>query len=149
MNERVNERVNEKVNKIIPPTPNLAGDDVRFARYDKDGKPISWGHMHRADIERLLADGDNIRIVNDDWQPPIIQPDLSMHAQFTIAQTLQQTDKYFTADASDNIDSATQAKWRQYRRALRDAAKKNSLQDVMAAIPNVDPKGVDPFQKFR
>lgn len=136
---------------MIPLTsgaPNLAGDDVRFARY-VDGKPVNWGHMHRDEIKKFQDQGQDIRIVDASWQPPAVQLDPIPQLQFTIAQVLDQTDKYFTGDALDNIDAPTQAKWRQYRRALRDAAKKGTVQDIVAAAPAADPKGNDPFQKFR
>lgn len=135
--------------KIIPPIPNLAGDDVRFVRKDADGSPINWGHMHKENILRMQASGDNIEIVGEDWRPPVVQQDLTPHVKFTIAQTLDLTDKYFTSDSMDNIDQSMQAKWRLYRKALRDAAKFGTLQGMLANIPSADPKGNDPFQRFR
>jgi hypothetical protein len=135
--------------KIIPLTPNLAGDNVRFARY-VDGKAVTWGHMHRDHIERFRSEGHDIRIVDEDWEPPPPKkPEQRLVMQMEIARTLEQTDKYFTSDAMDNIDTGMQGQWRQYRKALRDAAKKSTPQDVAAALPGADPKGNDPFQKFR
>jgi hypothetical protein len=134
--------------KIVPLTPNLAGDNVRFARY-VDGKVATWGHMHKDHIERFRSEGHDIRIVDESWEPPQFQVDKTPHMQMEIARTLEQTDKYFTSDAMDNVDESTQAKWRLYRQTLRDAAKKGTLQDMVAALPTLDPKGNDPFQKFR
>lgn len=134
--------------KIVPLTPNLAGDNLRFARY-VDGKVATWGHMHKDHIERFRNEGHDIRIVDESWEPPPPQVDKTPHMQMEIARTLEQTDKYFTSDAMDNVDESTQAKWRLYRQALRDAAKKDTLQDMVAALPPVDPKGNDPFHKFR
>lgn len=135
--------------KFIPPQPNLVGDNVSFVVYT-DGKPTSWGHMHKSNIQEVADKGTDIRIVDEGWQPPPPQlPDQKLLLQAEIFRTLEQTDKYFTADALDNIDAPTQAQWRQYRKALRDSVKKNTPQDVVAGIPTSDPKGNDPFKKFR
>jgi hypothetical protein len=135
--------------KFIPPTPNLAGDNVRFVVYT-DGKPASWGHMHKSNIQEIADKGTDIRIVDESWQPPPPKlPDPKLLLQAEVFRALEQTDKYFTTDATDNIDGPTQAQWRQYRKALRDAVKKDTPQDVVAGIPSSDPKGNDPFKKFR
>jgi hypothetical protein len=134
--------------KIVPLTPNLAGDNVRFARY-VDGKVATWGHMHKDHIERFRSEGHDIRIVDESWEPPQFQVDKTPHMQMEIARTLEQTDKYFTSDAMDNVDESTQAKWRLYRQTLRVAGRQSTLQDMVAALPPADPKGNDPFQKFR
>lgn len=141
--------MNGESEKVIPPAPNLAGDNVRFARY-VDGKVATWGHMHRDHVERFRSEGHDIRIVDESWEPPAPQlPDQSLLVQVEIARTLEQTDKYFTSDAMDNIDQSTQVKWRQYRKALRDAAKNGTVSGTLTIIPSADPKGNDPFQKFR
>jgi hypothetical protein len=49
--------------------PNLAGDNVRFVRYEK-GLVKNWGHMHVEHIETLKAQGEDIVIVPFDWVPP-------------------------------------------------------------------------------
>lgn len=135
--------------KIVPLTPNLAGDNVRFARY-VDGKVATWGHMHRDHIERFRNEGHDIRIVDESWEPPAPSlPNQSLLMRMEIARILEQTDKYFTSDAMENIDTQTQGDWRQYRRALRNAAKESTVSDMVAALPSVDPKGNDPFQRFR
>jgi hypothetical protein len=132
----------------FPENPNLAGEDVNFVRY-KDGKPVSWGHMHREEIERFKADGDDIHIVSSYWAPPAPEVDHLAAARFLIAHVLAQSDKYFTSDATDNIDVKTQDKWRKYRRALRDANKEGTIEGLMAALPGDDPKGIDPFEGYR
>jgi hypothetical protein len=135
--------------KIVPITPNLAGDNVRFARY-VDGKVTTWGHMHKDHIERFRNEGHDIRIVDESWEPPPPKkPEKSLLLRVEIARILDQTDKYFTSDAMENIDAQTQGDWRQYRKALRDAAKGGTAPEMVAALPSVDPKGNDPFQKFR
>jgi hypothetical protein len=128
--------------------PNLAGDNVRFVRYE-NGLVKNWGHMHVEHIEALKAQGEDIVIVPFDWVPPIVEPDFTPHIKFAIVSTLTATDKYFTADAEDNITPAAQAEWRKYRRKLRDAYKNNDAPDIVAALPGLDPYGKDPFKDFR
>jgi hypothetical protein len=131
--------------KFIPPTPNLVGDNVRCVIYNPSGDPGSWGHMHKDTIKKLQEDGIDIRIVDESWVPPAPTPPSSeLLLQVQISSVLSTTDKYFTADALDNIDAPMQVKWREYRKALRNANKTGSTKDIP-----VDPKGNDPFKKFR
>jgi hypothetical protein len=135
--------------KIVPLTPNLAGDNVRFARY-VDGKVATWGHMHKDYIERFRSEGHDIRIVDESWEPPPpVTPAKNLLLRVELSRILEQTDKYFTSDAMDNVDELTQKKWQLYRQALRVAGRQSTLQDMVAALPPADPKGNDPFQKFR
>lgn len=127
---------------VIPPTPNLGGDDVRFVRRGPDGSPLNWGHMHRDHFDELVAKGEKIEEVAEDFVPPAPVHDESLRARFLIAGALERSDRYFTADALDNIAPAEQEKWRAYRKALRAASKLDKADAILANVP-ADPKGVD------
>jgi hypothetical protein len=134
--------------KIIPPVPNLTGDDVKWVRKDAAGNPMNWGHMHKADFDKAVAAGDKIELQAENFSPPVFEADIALQAQYTITGALIATDRYFTTDALDNVSAAEQAQWRAYRQKLRDAAKLTDPAAMVSAIP-VPPKGNDPASVLR
>jgi hypothetical protein len=145
---------------------NLAGDDANFVRFDPaSGEITHHGTMHRRYIKaeqdaggaiietsrhdvalgKHRIDLGTMEVV--DYEPPV---DHARRARIEkeqalahIRQMLAHTDRYFTADALDNIDAKTQASWRSYRKALRAAAKMDSAQAMLAALPD-NPKPEQP-----
>jgi hypothetical protein len=132
--------MNEIEEKIIPTKPNLEGDDVRFLRYDPETHiVVGYGHMHRDHIKREQEEGGFIietKILNPIIGETRINPNTGdiinsfqktkskfiepiEPVQSEIRQRLENSDKYFTTDALENIDEKTQANYREYRKALR------------------------------
>jgi hypothetical protein len=145
-----------KDGKFVPKRPNLAGDDVAFVRFDaKTGVVTGTGHMHRDHIKAEKDAGGSI--VETHWQgleigKHVIDPDSGAvvggvepvtdpgddwaHMLSEIRRRLTATDKFFTTDALDNIDQATQNRYREYRKKLRDVAKLTDPKAMQAAMPD-------------
>lgn len=134
---------------IMPVPPNLDGENVAFVRRDAAGAIVSSGHMHRDHVEAEKAAGINIEVVLDIAEVPSPAPDQRAVILFGINGALAMSDHYFTGDALDNIDEKTQALWRVYRKAVRAAAKLTNPTQMLAALPEQDPKGVDQFAALR
>jgi hypothetical protein len=153
--------------KIVPKAPNLVGDDAMFARYDPaTGELLNVGHMHREHIEAETKAGAAI-VEHDDHtaridthkldlttrklvpytKPRDIQAERDL-ALVAISQLLIGSDKYFTSDATDNITPQEQAQWRNWRKALRAAAKLDDPDALIAAVPKT-PKGIDLISHLR
>lgn len=151
-------QIGEGEKKIIPNRPNLEGDDVSFVRFDpKTGVVTGTGHMRRDHIRAEQEAGGSI--IETKWQGLEIGKHVIDHATGNvisggaaeeklnpenqrqrllteIRSRLIATDKYFTIDALDNIDQATQDKFRAYRKKLRDVAKLTDPVAMQKAMPD-------------
>lgn len=135
---------------MIPPlAPTLDDENVAFVRRDTAGSIVSSGHMHRDHVDAEKAAGVNIEVVPEVVQISSPGPDQRTVVLFGISGALAMSDHYFVGDAIDNIDEPTQALWREYRKAVRAAAKLIDPAQMLAALPARDPKGVDQFASLR
>jgi hypothetical protein len=135
---------------------------------------LTFGHMHRDQIEaeqrdpaaaaiivvsdRASLDRHHLNVRTGDIEDctaprivPVPAPDLSALLEAAIAAELARTDRYFVADALENISPAEQAQWLEYRKELRagNAALKQGreVSAVLADLPK-DLKSVDHFAAF-
>lgn len=157
---------NGRSEKVIPPAPNLTGEDVGFVRYDPEtGMVISHGMMNRSHIRKEQEAGVHIIEHNNheisfkthrvDHKSKRILEDKTGHtdqqqserdlafAQWTIQDELRSTDKYFLSDALDNLSQSEQTNWRVYRQALRAAYQSQDvgrMTKVLEQRPKPHPK---------
>ncbi len=127
-------------------------ESVNFVRHDDDGMIIGTGQMLRVHIERRQAAGENIEIVAE--PPELPRPSTPDYVHLSvlrvlIERALAESDRYFTADAPDNVSADQQEQWRAYRRALRATYKTDDLAKAIGMLPTVNPKGADVFGDLR
>ena len=66
-----------------------------------------------------------------------------------ILHDLQFSDYTQANDAMEHMDPADIDAWRKYRKSLRSAYNLADGNDMLNALPNTNPKGIDMYQRFR